>query len=201
MYYVIYKCIVVTLAHAIWLIELFPRAATDVPTKYNMSLAEWAQRHRRECRNSCLTMTTTRIAHLEAISNWSWERVRTTSTASTSTTASSSATASTIAMRDDVMIMMNSNDSDSSSNVNGGRFVLVRVRCRTHFHLKRIAFPRAFQQTSPPCLSYMYHSSTLQTCKWNGCCQTDEEKWKSSIPLVPLSTKEGAWRISSRGSL
>ena len=69
---------------------------TEVPTNYNRSLAEWAQRQRREYRNDCLTMTTTRIAHLESLAKWSWGRVRTTST---STTASST-TASTIEMRD-----------------------------------------------------------------------------------------------------
>ena len=45
---------------------------TEVPSKYNRSLAEWSQRQRREYYNMKGTMTESRIRKLEAIPSWKW---------------------------------------------------------------------------------------------------------------------------------
>jgi hypothetical protein len=47
---------------------------TEVPTRYNRSLAEWTQRQRREYRCMKPTMTVMRIGKLESIPCWNWSK-------------------------------------------------------------------------------------------------------------------------------
>jgi len=55
----------------------------DIQTKFDRSLAEWAQRQRREYREGYKSMTKQRIDRLEKVPGWHWGYVRVHSSKST----------------------------------------------------------------------------------------------------------------------